>query len=139
MLIETLARALELKPHCLAGFLANLDYWTDEVRTTLAGLGGYPKRFARIERASEDWIAQRHLHADPQPRRRGEERLTRPTLRVHEIEALTSLLIEAFRRFLDRCVRAGLLHRGDAASVERIAGLPPRTGSREPEARGDAT
>jgi hypothetical protein len=59
-LTATLARYATLNRHQLAGHVANLDFWVDEVQHCVAVLDGYYRRFEALKAAQVKYAQQRH-------------------------------------------------------------------------------
>src|SRR5262245_16678031 len=111
LVTDQVKRFVTLNRHQLAGHVANLDFWTAEVRHCLQVLDGYGKRFQLMKAAQEKHVAEHHTiefdREDPgctqgtpgRPRKvfDGELKKARVALR------------EAARRFWIRCYTAGLI------------------------------
>ena len=62
-LIETLDKSATLDPSQLAGYVADLDFWTEEIDRCFKMLDGYRQRFDRIAIASADAGASSYIDA----------------------------------------------------------------------------
>ena len=104
LLTKTLERFATLNRHQLAGHVANLEFWTSEVRHCLAVLDGYKSRFERMKDAQLRYIKDHQvIQFDlEEPCVRGP---ASPPTRVNdgEIRETRRQLCEAFYRFLIRC------------------------------------
>ena len=105
LVVDQLSRFVTLNPHQLAGQVENLDFWLAEVRHALAVIDGYGVRFVRLHAAQERYVAAHGVTASevgpagvtarpPPAVRRIPDRELRQTRRA---------LVEAARRFLERC------------------------------------
>jgi hypothetical protein len=119
-----LARFVTLNRHQLAGQVANLDFWLDQVRHALAAIDGYGVRFVRLDTAQRAFVAVRGVnHPDPgdghtkRYRAAAPHRVPNPELRRARRE-----LVEAACRFLDRCHQEGLISDGRRAAAVRNLG-----------------
>jgi hypothetical protein len=111
ILTEQIAKFATLNRHQLAGHLANLDFWTGEVRHCLAVIDGYGRRFEQMKAAQAKVVAdhgtvQFHLD-DPCCTRTS----AAPPRRVPSQEhgEARRRLRDAFYRFLVRCLHEGLI------------------------------
>lgn len=111
LVADQLARFVTLNRHQLAGQVANLDFWLDQVRHSLAVLDGYGKRFQKLKAAQARHIREHHttefaLHdpcctqGSPAPPRKVPD---------HELKDARVALCDAARRFLVRCYREGFI------------------------------
>lgn len=57
LLHDQLARFVTLNRHQLAGQVANLDFWIDEVLHALAVIDGYQQRFERLSTAQTHYVS----------------------------------------------------------------------------------
>ena len=55
-LVRVLDHATDLKAHRLTGYVANLEFWTDEVASVLKAIDGYPDRAARLKEATQRYL-----------------------------------------------------------------------------------
>lgn len=58
LVAKQLSKLATLNRHQLAGQLANLEFWTSEVRHALAIIDGYEKRFQQMRRAQADYARE---------------------------------------------------------------------------------
>src|SRR5579883_2221961 len=63
LVADQLARFVTLNRHQLAGQVANLDFWLDQVRHGLAVVDGYGRRFQRLKAAEAKHVAEHHTTA----------------------------------------------------------------------------
>ncbi len=111
-LTEQLARFATLNSHQLAGHVANLDFWSDELAHALRLIDGYNARFKCLTAAQSAYVTTHHTikfeHADiygtgakppPRPRR----------IPDSERSSARHRLCEAFYRFIVRCNHTGLI------------------------------
>ena len=111
LLTDQLTKFVTLNRHQLAGQVANLDFWLDEVRHALAVLDGYGQRFHSLKQAQTRHVAEHHTlefeFEDPCCSRGSPA----PPVRTPdaEIEAARRALREATYRFLLRCLKAGMI------------------------------
>ena len=112
LVADQLSRFVTLNRHQLAGQVANLEFWLAQVRHALAVIDGYGARFVRMHGAQEQYVAQHGTtefvvgaedytpQTRPTPPRRVPDRELRQARRA---------LVEAARRFLERCQAEGLV------------------------------
>jgi hypothetical protein len=111
ILEQQLAKWVTLNRHQLAGHVANLDFWLDEVHHALGVIDGYGPRFERLK-AAELKYASEHtttefLLRDP----RHTERSPAPPRRVphSELSEARRSLCDAAYHFLVRCFNEELI------------------------------
>lgn len=126
LVAKQLARFVTLNRHQLAGQVANLDFWLDQVRNALAAVDGYGVRFVRMTGAQEQYTAahetiefapEANYYTDgrAQPPRRVPER---------ELQKARRALVEAATAFLRRCRDDDLI--SDAQLGEALGSFAPR-------------
>jgi hypothetical protein len=117
ILAKQLARLATLNRHQLVGQLANLDFWLDEVRHSLAVLDGYGPRFERMKSAQTQYASEHETTVFF----RDEPELTShapPPKRVPtgEFQDARRSLCDATYRFLVRCYNEKFI---DEATLRR--------------------
>jgi hypothetical protein len=123
LVASQLSRFVTLNRHQLAGQVANLDFWLDQVRNGLAAIDGYGKRFHQMKVAQTKHVKEHHTtefslddpcctQGMPAPPRKVPEQ---------ELQAARQALCDATRRFLRRCTKDGLIP--DATLREACANL----------------
>src|SRR5438046_30269 len=55
---DQVARFVTLNRHQLAGHVANLEFWLDQVRHALAVIDGYQERFRQLKAGQAEYVAQ---------------------------------------------------------------------------------
>jgi hypothetical protein len=111
LVTDQFSRFVTLNRHQLAGHVANLDFWTAQVRHCLQVLDGYGKRFRLMKAAQEKHVAEHHTiefdlddpcctQGNPGPPRKVFD---------SELKKARVALSEATHRFLIRCYTAGLI------------------------------
>jgi hypothetical protein len=112
LVADQLSRFVTLNRHQLAGQVANLDFWLAQVRHALAGIDEYGARFVRMQGAQEHYVA---LHGTTEFALGAEDYTPQsrpaPPRRVpdRELRQARRALVEAARRFLERCRAEGLV------------------------------
>lgn len=112
LLTQQLLRFVTLNPHQLAGQVANLDFWMEQVLNCQRVIDGYPKRFEALKQAEMQHAQEHHTvefdlddrfgtsaHPPPRPRR----------VPSHELSQARKELCDAAYRFLIRCYSARLI------------------------------
>jgi hypothetical protein len=123
LLAAQLAKFVTLNRHQLAGQVANLDFWLDEVVHALAVVDGYGRRFRRMKAAQERHVAAHGTVEfefwDPADTTRKASSPRR--VPDAELKDARSALCEATYRFLVRCCHDGMIDERTARSAcERI-------------------
>jgi len=111
LVADQLARFVTLSPHQLAGQVANLDFWLDQVRHALGGIDGYGVRYTRMDGAQEQYVAA-HGTTKSEMGPAGVTERKPPTPRRipdRELQKARRALVEAVSRFLERCRREDLI------------------------------
>lgn len=119
-LIGTLERAATLKPHRLAGYVANVDFWADEIDHRLKLLDGWKARRERMIQGMCGSVAR-----EIQPL--SIEELNASTdwqSELAEIGRLRAKLVDTAKQFLGRCFKEGLI------SGDKLVELEDRLGFR---------
>ena len=116
-LAENLERFATLNKHQLAGHVANIEFWLDEVRHCLSIIGGYSSRFSAMKAAQMKYVAEhdtRELSPTPSPwcsccgpRTRTASLPARPP--ETEIKDARNRLRDSAYRFLVRCHKTGFI------------------------------
>lgn len=120
-LVRVLDHATDLKAHRLSGYVANLDFWTDEVVALCRAIDGYPERTARIREATQRFLgdlAEQGKKAptsaifcecgcveDPCDTDIGVTTAHKPV----DLARMREKIIDSFRRFVKRAYKAGLV------------------------------
>jgi hypothetical protein len=111
ILADQLTRFATLNRHQLAGHVANLDFWTAEVRHCLDVIDGYGKRFEQLKAAQARYVTEHgtveFLLRDP----RHTQQAAAPPKRVphSELEGARRGLCDAAYHFLVRCFHQGFI------------------------------
>jgi hypothetical protein len=124
VLTDQLAKFITLNRHQLSGQVANLDFWTGEVRHCLDIIDGYTKRFERLKAGQVSHVSEhRTIEFDlsdpccinrsaPPPRR----------VSHAELQEARRVLSDATYHFLVRCLRERLIE------VDSLRGICDRLG-----------
>lgn len=129
LVTKQLAKFVTLSRHQLAGQLANLEFWTSEVRHALAIIDGYEKRFEGLKRAQTKYVAE-HQTGQFGPND-SDSSIDLPTIakgiRKVELEKVRAELCHAARQFLLRGYHEGLLDAEESrkACAEAAIGFDP--------------
>ena len=141
LVTDQVSRFVTLNWHQLAGHVANLDFWTAEVRHCLQVLDGYGKRFRLMKAAQEKHVAEHHtIEFDLDDPCCTQGKAGRPRkVPDGELKKARVALSEATRRFLIRCYMAGLIDQSlfrkacedsgigfDATDLDRVRGKGAR-------------
>ena len=114
-LTTQITKFVTLNRHQLAGHVANLDFWLDEVRHCLDVIDGYNRRFEQMKTAQTKHITERgtveFLLDDPCRTQQG----ATPPRRVPSAELAEPRrhLCDATYRFLVRCFNEGLINKNE--------------------------
>lgn len=114
-----------LNRHQLAGQVANLDFWFDEVRHALLVLDGYGQRFKRLKAAHTKHVREHHTERfaldDPCCIRGSAS----PPASVPdaELKSTRRALSDATYRFLLRCFRESLIDERRLRDVCETVGI----------------
>ncbi len=110
-LADQLAKFVTLNRHQLAGQVANLDFWLDEVRHGLAVIDGYNNRFERLRSAQERHVAEHGTTEFRLTDPCGTQGAPSPPLRAPDgpMREARHALCEATYRWLVLCYREGLI------------------------------
>jgi len=100
-----------LNPHQLAGHVANLDFWSDEVAHCLAVIDRYNARFERLSAGQSAYVsAHDTIEFSPTDPCCTSRRAARPKrLPDRERNEARRELYDAFYRFIVRCYKASLI------------------------------
>jgi hypothetical protein len=106
LLTAQLEKFATLRPHQLAGQVANLDFWRDEVQHAITLLDAYPQRFKHLRDAQVDYV-QSHRTTNFNPGRPDEISAVPPLKGIPDTErsAARKSLTDAYYQFLLRCFR----------------------------------
>lgn len=111
LVTDQLTRLVTLNRHQLAGQVANLDFWLDQVRHSLGVIDGYGKRFQRLNTAQSKHVRAHHTTEfeffDPCCT----QQKPAPPTKVpgSELSDARKALCDAARRFLKRCRKEGFI------------------------------
>ncbi len=111
-LASQFARFVTLNPHQLAGQVANLSFWSDEVAHSLVVLDRYNARFNQLAAAQREYVARHETQEFRLDDEWGDTYQTPPPprrLADRERLAARSQLCESFYRLLIRCHSARLI------------------------------
>jgi hypothetical protein len=113
LVANQLERFMTLPTHRLAGQAANFAFWRDQVRHALAAIDGHGTRFVVMQMAQEQFVVAHDVkivnprvgsyHDAPKPP---------PKAKRHsdtELQKARRLLIQAVKRFANRCKSERLL------------------------------
>lgn len=124
LVAKQLSRFTTLNRHQLAGQVANLDFWLDEIMHALTVVDGYGVRFTRMHAAQERHVSAHgttefDLSADWDTEGRAS-----PPHRVpgQELEKARRNLTQSASRFLERCRAEGLLSDGQFSLAKESLG-----------------
>ncbi len=112
-------RFVTLNPHQLAGHVANLEFWSDEVAHRLDVLDNYNARFNRLAAAQRDYVSgHQTLEFDLNDEFRDAATAPPRPRRIPDKDRLAARtnLCESFYRFIVRCRSAGLIDEERARS-----------------------
>jgi hypothetical protein len=111
LVAKQLSRFVTLNRHQLAGQVANLDFWIEEVHHALKVIDGYGERFKSLKRAQAKHVAEHHTTAfaldDPCCTQSAPAQLRRVS--DAELREARRALCDAAYRFLVRCFKEGLI------------------------------
>jgi hypothetical protein len=118
LLTKQIEKFVSLNRHQIAGHIANIEFWSNEVRHALILIDGYRERFAKMSSAQNQYVTQNKVieYDLNEPYIRG--RAT-PPVRLDK-NAQTQgrqQLVGTWRRFVLRCFREGMLSEDDAQKV----------------------
>lgn len=111
-LTSQLTRLVTLNTHQLAGQVANLSFWSDEVAHALAVLDGYNARFKALSAAQKEYVTRHgteEFRLDDEWGDSYQSPLPPRPLSDRERQAARTALTEAFYRLLIRCHSAKLI------------------------------
>jgi hypothetical protein len=112
-LTSQLTRLVTLNTHQLAGQVANLSFWSDEVAHALAVLDGYSARFGQLSAAQREYVTRHgttEFRLDDEWGDTYQSPLPPRPLSDRERQAARTALTEAFYRLLIRCHSAKLIN-----------------------------
>ena len=118
-LTSQFGRFVTLNPHQLAGQVANLEFWSDELAHVLEVLDRYNARFEQLAAAQREYVAGHQTQEFRLDDQWGESYQTPPPpRRLADRPRLVarSQLCDSFYRLLLRCHSAGLI---DEARVRK--------------------
>jgi hypothetical protein len=111
-LVRVLEHNAGLSVHQLAGHMANVDFWLDEVRHCIAVIDGYAERFEKLRWAQAAY-ERGHPHAISDSagwsKKVGREPLLKKSSPDSERRRLRRQLLKAAGRLIDRAHRDGLI------------------------------
>ncbi len=119
VLTHQLAKFVTLNRHQLAGQVANLDFWLDEVRHCLAVLAGYSQRFEQLKAGQQKYVSRHHTIEFKLRKPCSTQQPAAPPKRMsHDVlSAAQQSLRENTYRFLVRCFNDGFIAK---AKLRRI-------------------
>jgi hypothetical protein len=125
LVADQLSRFVTLNPHQLAGQVANLDFWLAQVLHALSVIDGYGVRFVRMEAAQAHYVAVLDTTVSEIGPCGPEERRPPPPRRIpdRELQKARRALLEAVRRFLERCRHDGLISESHCSEVLKGLGI----------------
>jgi hypothetical protein len=111
LVTDQISKFVTLNRHQLAGHVANLDFWTAQVRHCLAVLDGYGKRFHQLKTAQARHVAERHITEFSLDDPCCSQGVPTPPRKVpdSELKEARTALCNATRRFLVRCHKEGFI------------------------------
>ena len=116
-LIETLSKTAGLPTFQLTGHVSNFAFWMVEVRHALDVIDGYPKRFADMVAAQNEFDANDPDAARSREHHEYKYNPPRPALTPAQAARLSRELVAVANRVLDRCLKEGLI---DIAKVDDL-------------------
>jgi crotonobetainyl-CoA:carnitine CoA-transferase CaiB-like acyl-CoA transferase len=125
LVANQLSRFVTLNRHQLAGQVANLDFWLAQVRHALEVIDGYSARFVRMDAAQEHYVATHRTTTSEVGPTGPRERTPPPPRRIpdRELQKARRALVEAARRFLERCRQDGLISESQLATAFEGLGI----------------
>lgn len=123
-LCRVLDRAVQLDQRRLAGYVANIDFWTDEIRHRLMTIEGYAQR----RRNMVDGVTAFHAGEIARAQGSGDiEKLTKP--RVSDVSTdwdaiekesveLRLALLKSAKSFVQKCLKQGLIDNAKLFEIE---------------------
>jgi hypothetical protein len=134
--VRTIGKFVTLNNFQLAGHVANLEFWTEQVKSALQAIDGYPKRQRALEGAQKEYI-KRHdtrevdaetlaLHREfpndpcyvPPVVAPNRNRIDSETIKAKRRE-----VVDSFYRFICRCHREGILQSSEARRALGSCGI----------------
>jgi hypothetical protein len=111
LVTDQVSKFVTLNRHQLAGHVANLDFWAEQVRHCLAVLDGYGQRFHKLKTAQTKHVAEHHTTEFSLDDPCCTQEKAAPARKVadRELKEARSALCDATRRFLVRCYNDGLI------------------------------
>lgn len=126
-LTAQLAKFMTLNRHQLAGQVANLDFWVNEVRHVLAVIDGYPDRFDHMTRAQQAYVAEHDVREIVHPRFSDTIDWKSPekTRRVPHgpMQEARTQLCDTFYRLLVHVFRAGFINESTVRRTSQSLGI----------------
>ena len=131
LVADQLSRFVTLNPHQMAGQVANLDFWLDQVRHALAGIDGYGVRFVRMHGAQERYVNVHETREFDLEANFPTERIASPPRRIpdRELQKARRALIESVEKLLERCRHEGLISDKQCSAECRSLGIDRSLGS----------
>src|SRR5262249_14826626 len=125
LVANQLSRFVTLNRHQLAGQVANLDFWLDQVRHAMAFIDGYGVRFIRMEGAQERYVVAHGTTEFVLEVDYPVERKASPPHRIpdRELQKARRTLTEAVTRFLERCLRDDLISESQMTTALEALGI----------------
>lgn len=131
LLTEQLEKFVTLNRHQLAGQVANIEFWLDEIGHCLAVIDGYDVRFERMKGAQQAYAAHHQtVQFHPETRRwdyAPETTPATPPRRVPggELGDARRTLCKVAHRFLTRCLDDGFIDLAAFDAAHERLGIDP--------------
>jgi hypothetical protein len=111
LVADQFSRFVTLNRHQLAGQVANLDFWLEQVRNCLDVVDGYGDRFHRLKSAQAKHVKEHHTTAFSLDDPCCTQEMPAPPRKVPDAELKDArmALCDATRRLLVRCYNEGFL------------------------------
>jgi hypothetical protein len=115
LLTKQIQKFASLNRHQIAGHIANIEFWANEVRHALMLIDGYRERFERLSFAQNQYATQNNVIEFDLEEPYLSGRASRPVrIDKKDQKQTRQQLVDSWRRFLVRCTREGMLSEDDA-------------------------
>jgi hypothetical protein len=145
-LIRTVGKFVTLNNYQLAGHVANLDFWTRQIKNALDAVDGYPKRQRNLQQSQKQYISAHDtrrfsaedavLHQEYPYESMYEGDKVRPDKWRIDSETLKSKrreIVDSFYRFLLRCHQEKLVDVEQAHKALSECGIGIEPGDFRPQ------
>ena len=122
---DQISKFVTLNRHQLAGHVANLDFWTAQVRHCLAVIDGYGKRFHMLKVAQAKHVSEHHTTEFSLDDPCCTQGMPAPPRKVpdSELKEARTALCDATHRFLVRCYNDGFLEEAEYRKACEESGI----------------